>query len=141
MQDILQTSLDLGRSSASFVSDIFRLAGAWTLAIFWALWCLFAIDWRKLWPTLAAGAGPAVVLLGLMIAAAWSLLDPRDVNCWGLKLSNFIWQILAVGLVIGFTLLCGWLQMRYGWFPHEVPLAGAEDHGHAHGHDEHGHHE
>jgi hypothetical protein len=111
-----------------------------TLLAVWTAWCLFAIDWRKLWPWLAQGAWAPLVLIALMIAAVWAWMAPGTLPILGLTLPNFFWQLLAMGLIVGFGLFCGWLQGLLQWYPAEVELypvgVHADDHAHSHGHHE-----
>jgi hypothetical protein len=107
--------------------------------LFALFWCLLAIDWRKLRPDLESGAAIPLVLLGFWIAAIWAWLAPRDLACWGLVLPNFVWQCGLVAGGIGLVLFCGWLQLRAGWFPEEVPLFPTPT-GHGHDGDGHQHH-
>jgi hypothetical protein len=102
-------------------------------------WCLWAVDWRKAWPVLAAGGWVPLVLIGAMAAAVWALVWPTDVIVLGfLPVHNGLWQIGSVTILIGVVLVCSWLQTRLGWAPPEItfesPPAAA-----VHGHDHHGH--
>lgn len=109
----------------------------------WCAFCLWAINWKRMWPTLAEGAwAPAVLLMGL-VALVWSRIDPRTVTLFeAVTLPNLWWQLMAVALVVSVGLFFGWLQGRWGIAPVEVsfdPPEHAHDHGHDHGHDHHGH--
>jgi hypothetical protein len=100
-----------------------------------AIWCLWAVNWRRAWPILAAGGWLPLVLIGLMAAAVWSLIWPAPANIFGLFLiPNGLWQFEAVGLLIGLVLFCGWLQSRSAFVPPEINLdEPAHEHGdHAH---------
>jgi hypothetical protein len=99
----------------------------------WCAWFLWCVNWPKVWPSLARGGWAVVVLLGLVVALAWSVIFPRPL----LGLGNFTWQLGAVTLLIAAALFCGWLQGKLGWTPAEVSFAPpADSHGHGHG----GHH-
>lgn len=103
----------------------------------WFIFCLFAINWRKMWPTLAEGAwAPLVLLIGL-VAVVWSRIQPSH---WtivpGLAIPNLWWQAIALSLIAGLGLFAGWLQIKYGLTPFDVPINVAVEHpGHGHGHD------
>jgi hypothetical protein len=124
---------------------LFLVGGAlvlqWALLIAWIAWCLWAVDWRKMWPRLAEGAWAPLVLLALMISAVWSWIAPSSYSCLGVMLPNFAWQLLAVGLIVGLGLFCGWLQLVLRWHPAGLDVDAAPAHGddHGHGHGEHGH--
>jgi hypothetical protein len=68
------------------------------------------------------------VLLLLMLASAmvWSQMDPADYTRLGLTIPNFWWQLGAIGLLTGLTLLCGWLQGILNWAPAEIDLGPPE---------------
>jgi hypothetical protein len=107
--------------------------------LLWAAFWLFAVDWRKLWPVLRAGAWAPCVLLGLMAALVWSRLAPGKCDCLGLTpIPNFWWQLGSVGLLAGIALFAGWLQGQLSYVPPEIAVEPPADHGH--GHHGHGHH-
>jgi hypothetical protein len=109
------------------------------------VWCLWAVNWRRTWPVLAAGGWVPLVLIGLMAAYVWSLVWPTNALVLGLfVVPNQLWQLGSVAVLIGVVLFCGWLQTRYGWEPPEISLEPpAHGHGHDHGHgpEAHAHHE
>jgi hypothetical protein len=100
------------------------------------VWCLWAVDWRKLWPVLAAGGWVPLVLIGLMAAVVWALVWPYNVIVLGiLPVPNGLWQVGAVAVLLGVALFCGWLQTRGGWAPPEITFdppapSPAADHHH-----------
>lgn len=102
----------------------------------WAIWWLFAVSWKKLWPVLAHGAWAPVLLLVLISADAWSQLAPGECHCLSfVVLPNYWWQLGTVIALVLIALFCGWLQLFMGWAPPEYPVnpspAGL---GHGHGH-------
>jgi hypothetical protein len=107
-----------------------------------ALWCAFwllAVNWKKLWPVLAAGAWAPVVLLVIMAALVWSRLQPGPGSVLGIvSVPNFWSQLGGAAALAGVALFCGWLQGLMRYEPVEVivepPAAAAHDHGAAHGH-------
>jgi hypothetical protein len=112
----------------------------------WTLYCLFAINWKKMWPTLAEGAWVPVLLLIVLIALVWSQIRASDMTLFGvIHVGNFWWQLGALLLLTGLGLFAGWVQDRYDWAPFDYAVEPAEhghphDHVHAHGHasgDEH----
>ena len=113
--------------------------------LLWMAFWLFAINWKKMWAVLAAGAWLPLVLLGLMSAVVWSRISPTPCSCLGfVTLPNMLWQLGAVTGLIGLALFSGWLQEQLGYAPHETsvepaPAGHGHHHGHGHGHD-HGHH-
>jgi hypothetical protein len=135
--EIMKPLVELGGALGTLLVEFLKLAVAWSPLIAWVAWWLWAADWRKLWPTLAQGAWLPVVLLSIMVALVWSALTPTSVVVAGLaEVSNFWWQLGAVGLVVGVALFCGWLQILFGWQPAELDLnaelAHAHEHEHAH---------
>ncbi len=103
-------------------------------------WCLWAVNWRRLWPVLADGGWAPLVLIGLMAAACWSLIWPVDAVVFGfLRVPNGLWQVGSAGVLIGVALFCGWLQTRWGWSPPEIVLEPPAHAPAPHGHDDHGH--
>src|SRR5262245_54508727 len=87
-------------------------------------WCLWAVDWRKAWPVLAAGGWVPLVLIGVMAGAVWSLVWPTNALVFGMvTVPNGLWQLGAVGVLIAVALFCGWVQTHYGRPPAEVDLA------------------
>ena len=48
------------------------------------VWCLWAVNWRRTWPVLAAGGWVPLVLIGLMAAYVWSLVWPTNALVLGL---------------------------------------------------------
>jgi hypothetical protein len=116
----------------------------WTLAVLapyllFFVFCVWAINWKKMWPTLREGAWLPLVLLLVFVALVWSQIRPSDVMLFGVfSVGNFWWQLDAVALLAGLGLFAGWLQERWHLTPWEVPIAPpAHDHGH--GHEHHGH--
>jgi hypothetical protein len=106
------------------------------------VWMLFAVNWRRAWPVLAAGGWLPLVLLGLMAGYVWSRAYPSIAILIGfIVVPNVVWQVGAVGVLIGIALFCGWLQTHFGWYPPDVDLEPpAHGHGH-HGHEhDHAHH-
>jgi hypothetical protein len=107
-----------------------------------ALWCAFwlwAVNWKKLWPVLAAGAWAPVVLLTLLAALVWSRIQPGVYNFLDFFfLPNFWSQLGCAASLVGVALFCGWLQGLMHYEPIEVsvepPAADAHAHGDAHGH-------
>ena len=106
------------------------------------LYCLLAINWKKMWPTLREGAWVPLTLLLVLVALVWSQIKPSDVVLFGaFTVGNFWWQLDAVALLAGLGLFAGWLQQREGWAPIEFPIAPPPgDHDHGHDHHGHGHH-
>src|SRR5581483_11999620 len=71
-------------------------------------WCLWAINWRKAWPVLAAGGWAPLVLVGLMAAFVWSLIWPSTAVLFGaFAVPNGLWQFGSVALLIGLVLFGG----------------------------------
>jgi hypothetical protein len=103
------------------------------------VWCLWAVDWRKAWPVLAAGGWVPLVLIAVVAAVVWSLVFPTSALVFGLvDVPNGLWQLGAVALLIGIVLVGGWLQTRLGWYPPNIsfdPPLSTGLHDHDHGHD------
>src|SRR5262245_28844130 len=135
--------LELWSAFVQFVAAASQLAAVLVsqflvcaLPLFALMWALFAVDWRKMWPTLKEGAAIPLVMICFLIGGAWGGISPSSCSCLGLTIPNFLWQTAIVFLAFGVFLFCGWLQARAGWFPPEYELHPAP----AHGHDDHGHH-
>lgn len=107
----------------------------------WLLFCLFAINWKKMWPTLSEGAWVPLLLLLILVALEWSRIHESEITILGvITVGNFWWQLLAVGLLAALGLFAGWVQGRYGLTPFVYPVQPvAHGHAHAHGHDHGGH--
>jgi hypothetical protein len=108
-------------------------------AALWAAFWLWAINWKKVWPVLAAGGWAPVVLLTIMAALVWSRIQPGTCSCLGMiTFPNFWSQLGSVTSLVAIALFCGWLQGLMRYEPIEVsvepPAADAHDHGAAHGH-------
>ncbi|HEY7329123.1 MAG TPA: hypothetical protein VH592_15885 [Gemmataceae bacterium] len=108
----------------------------------WALWCvfwLFAVNWRKAWPMLAAGGWAPALLLLVMASMAWAMIDARPCNWLGsLVVPNGWWQLGFLSTLAALAFVCGWLQGYFAWTPPEIstePPLETHDH-----HDAHAHH-
>jgi hypothetical protein len=105
--------------------------------LLWCAWWLWAVNWKKAWPVLAAGAWVPVVLLVFLVSLAWSRVSREACDCLGfVTISTFWWRLGVVGGLTALALFCGWLQGVLGWTPREVsfdPPAPTQGHGH-HGH-------
>ena len=109
------------------------------LAIVFAAWCLWGVNWHKARHVLAVGAWAPAVLLLILIAIVWSRLDTNAPPGFG-WLPNFWWQLAYVSVLAAIAMFCGWLQSVFHWTPHEINLdPPAHGHGHDHGHG-HAHH-
>jgi peptidoglycan/LPS O-acetylase OafA/YrhL len=105
------------------------------ILVAWCAWWLCCADWKKLWPTLAAGGWAPAVLLVLMAGAVWAQLDPYDLTWPGYYLPALLWHVGAAFLIACLAMFCGWLQDLLGWTPPEFPVHPvATAHGHDHGH-------
>jgi hypothetical protein len=101
-------------------------AMSWSLLIVWLALCLFAINWKRVWPVLAQGAWAPLVLAMVLVAMAWSQMTPAAPRFW--------WKLGEVTLVVVASFLCGWVQGYFGWQPAEISLEPAQHaaDGHAH---------
>ncbi len=117
------------------LGTLFMTLGLLLFGIAFALW---AIDWRKLAPTLHEGAAIPFALLILAIGGVWGAFSQSELIWMGIKVPNYAWQTMATIIGAGLFLLCGWLQLRYGWFPQTIELTPPQSHGHHH-HDDHHH--
>ena len=110
--------------------------------LLWMAFWLFAVNWKKLWTVLAAGAWLPVVLLGLMAATVWSRIAPGTCSCLGfVTLPNYLWQLGYVVGMVGLALFAGWLQGQFGYAPVEMSLdPPPAEHGRSHHSPGHGHH-
>src|SRR5690349_7845154 len=92
-------------------------------AAVWVAFWLLAVNWKKAGPVLYVGGWAPFVLLALISAGVWSRLDPVSCNCLKfVTLPNFVWQLGAVGGLVGSALFCGWLQDYMGWTPPEYAV-------------------
>jgi len=109
--------------------------------LLWMAFWLLAVDWRKVWPVLAQGAWAPCVLLGLIVATAWSRMDPGGCNCLPFTtIPTFWWQLGAVATLASLALFAGWLQGQWNYTPPEMPIEPPVEHDHGHGSHSHGHH-
>ena len=135
MAELFETLWQLLLVLFKLVGDLGSLALHWWLVLLWFAWWLWAVNWQKAWPILARGAWMPLVLLIILVALAWSRIDPSSRIFLGvLNLPNFWWQLCATGLLALSALLCGWIQGLFRWTPIDVavdPPAHAEP-GHAH---------
>jgi ABC-type nickel/cobalt efflux system permease component RcnA len=116
-----------------FLWPYFAVAAPYVL---WFAFCLWAVNWKKMWPALKEGAWVPLVLIMVFVAIIWSRVWPGNRY---LSPFNFWWQFTALGLLAGLGLFAGWIQERYSWTPLEIPVEPpAPSHGHGHHHD-HGH--
>ena len=64
------------------------------------LWCAFwlwAVNWKITWRVLAQGGWVPLLLLLVMVAAAWSRVAPASISLLGpASIPNFWWQFAAV---------------------------------------------
>lgn len=126
----------------SWLSEtILPFFGAVLPLLLWMAFWLFAVNWKKVWPTLAEGAWAPCVLLGLISAFVWSRIDPRSFDLLGLvAVHNFWWQLGFIAFLFGSALFAGWLQAVLHYSPIEVAVEPPAHHDHGHGHgDDHGH--
>jgi hypothetical protein len=133
-----ETLLQLLTALGQLIVELLRLGLVYSLLIAYVAWWLCAVNWQKMWPTLARGAWAPVVLLMFVAALAWSRIAPSECNCLAIvAVPNFWWQFGAVGLLVAVALFCGWLQGVFGWTPAEIsvePAVSHADHGHEHSH-------
>ena len=139
MPEFADTLAQLVMLLLELLADLARFALRWALVIAWAVWWLWAVDWRRLWPTLARGAWAPVVLLALTAALVWARLEPGPYQLWGLWVPSFWWHLVAVALLLATAAFAGWLQLVYRWSPAEIdleppPVEHHDDHGHAPAH-------
>jgi hypothetical protein len=115
---------------------VLALGLRWLLLIGWVAWWLWGVNWSKAWPVLARGAWVPLLLALVFVALVWSRLEPTPYEgIPGVTVPNFWWQLVAVSLLAGVALICGWLQGVLGWAPAEVDLEPpAPSHGHGHAH-------
>ncbi len=120
--NIIQTLGSLFFDLWTLAQQLFQLGVVHLLLIVWIAWWLWAVNWKKVWPVLAQGGWVAVTLLAIFGALAWSRIAGSDYSLGSVLLPNFWWQLGAVGVLIGVTLLCGWLQTYLDWSPAEISL-------------------
>src|SRR4051794_19855942 len=86
--------------------------------LLWMAFWLLAVDWRKVWAVLAQGAWAPCVLLGLIVATAWSRMDPVECRCLPFAtIPPFWWQLGAVAALASLALFSGWLQGQWNYSP------------------------
>jgi hypothetical protein len=132
---LLQTLGQLVTVLGQLAMQLFALGFHWLLLILWIAWWLRAVDWRKAWPMLGRGGWAPLVLVCLIVALAWSRIQPVPCDCIGVDVPNFWWQLGYVAMLTAIAFFCGWLQGLMRWTPPEFSL---EPPAHGHG-DEHGH--
>jgi len=133
--DLWESFWQIVVAAKDFVVELLRLGLHWWLVIAWLAWWLLGVNWKKLWPALAAGAWGPLVLLMFLSALAWSRIAPSDCDCLTfVTVPNFWWQLGSVALLVSLTFLCGWLQGILGWTPAEINLDPPAPAAHGHGH-------
>lgn len=99
-----------------------------------AAWSLWAIDWRRAWPYLAAGGWVPLVLVAAMAVFVWTRISPGPLRVGDFWILHWVWHTAAVALLVGLVLACGWLQGRLGAYPPEItfdpPPPGESEHAH-----------
>jgi hypothetical protein len=131
MPELFNTLWQLVVVLFTLVVELLRLGLAWSLLLAWVAWWTFGVNWQKTWKVLAQGAWVPFVLLSATGAFVWSRIAPSKFNLLNLVvLPNFWWQLLGVGLLLGLTLFCGWLQGVFHWTPAEVSLEPPTPTGH-----------
>lgn len=125
MSELAQSLIQLVIVLGNVLFDLLQLALANALLIGWVAWWLWAVNWSKLWPTLAKGAWVPAVLLMIIAALTWTGIASDG--------HGFFWHFGAVSVLAALTLFCGWLQTYFGWTPPEIRLEPASvHHGHEH---------
>ena len=123
MLDLLQTLEQLIVLLSVLFVQVFQLILQNVLLVVFVAISLFAVNWKKLWPVLAAGGWTGVVFLSLIAALVWCFVEPAP----------YWYRLGGVALVVGGALFCGWLQGVMKFMPEEVDLnPTGEDHGHGH---------
>lgn len=135
MAELWQTLFQLVTILGTLLLELLGFALRWSLLIAWVAWWLWGVNWKRAWTALAAGAWAPVVLLMVIAALVWSQIAPSNCDCLAVvTVSNFWWQLGAIGLLVAVTLFCGWLQGIMGWAPPELSLDPPAHGDHAHGH-------
>lgn len=151
MTDILKALADFGGPIYGLVLALGSAVAPWLPLLGWVVYWMFCVNWRRLRPMIFTQGGLiGVVLLGLVAALVWGVIDPNDgtTKIYSLYVSNFVEKIVYVSALICIMFLAGATQLSgflgsWGEFPEiELPtVAGGDDHGHGdHGHDGHGGH-
>jgi hypothetical protein len=133
--ELLDTLWQLVVVLFNLVVDLLRLGLSWSLLLAWVAWWTFGVDWQKTWKVLAQGAWVPLVLLAVMCAFVWSRIAPSKWGLMDMVVPNFWWQLGGVGILVGLTFFCGWLQGLCHWAPAEISL----DPPAPTGHDQHHH--
>lgn len=121
----------------TLVLQIASLGYHWLFWLVLGAWCLWGVNWKRTRHYLAVGAWAPVILLMLVIALAWSRIDPRPCDCLGfMQLPNFWWQLGFVTMLAAIAMFLGWIQSVMHWTPHDINL-DPPAHAHGHGHDHH----
>lgn len=140
---ILDTLFQLFRNLGVLVQQLAGLGYHWALWLFFIAVCLFAINWKRARHYLVEGGWAPLVLLVLLIALVWAMIERTPAYFLGfIWMPNFLWQLSTVTLMVLIAFFCGWLQSYFHWTPHDInldPPAHGHGHGHDHGHS-HGHH-
>jgi hypothetical protein len=137
LANIFQSIWDIVLNVGDLFVQLLVLAMHGSLLIAWVAWWLWGVNWAKTWPVLARGAWVPLVLLMFVGAQVWSHIAPSELNLVIATIPNFWWQLLAVGLLLGVALFCGWLQGICHWEPPEItfdPPKFDPSHGNAIGH-------
>ncbi len=132
MTDLLDNLWQLWEALAAVLRPLLALLLRLLPLLLWFGFWLLAVNWRKAWPVLAAGAWIPVVLLAVTAGFVWAHVQPGAGRYLGvLPLPTYYWHLANVSTLVGVALFAGWLQGVLGWAPPEInvdPVVHATHH-------------
>jgi hypothetical protein len=114
MEQLLTSLVDLFQALWLVLVALLTVLAPWTPLIAWLAFCLFAIDWIKVWPNIVRGGWIGLVLIGLVATVIWAVIAPPSGGAhylFGLTVSNFVGKLVYVTSMLVMMLMCGSVQL------------------------------
>ncbi len=114
MNQLLISLFDLFQALWLVLVALLTILAPWTPLIAWLAFCLFAINWVRVWPDIARGGWIGLVLIGLVAAVVWAVIAPPAGGShffFGLTVSNFVGKLVYVTSILVMMFMCGSVQL------------------------------
>ena len=110
-----------------------RVAQGIAILLFWIVYWLVLVPWRRLRVLIGRGAWVSLVLFDLLASACWGLISGPLWEVGGRSLPSVLEKFLIIAALLGIAALCGHLQDRIGrlrvpgeWAEREAGRSGRE---------------